>query len=262
MPARLGQHFLKPGRAAELVDLISPRPSDTFLEIGPGGGALTFDLARRCGRLVAIELDRELARKLSARAEREGVANLVVHLGDALDADFAALVPRGSRLVGNLPYAVSSPLLRRFLDARDLFVDAHLMLQREVAERVASPPGSRDYGVLSVLYALWADVTIVQRLGPEDFSPPPRVDSAVIRVRFRREPRVPVADPEAFADLVRLAFTRRRRTVANNLRLSYPDFKQYLKSAGIAEVRRAETLTVAEFARLAEVLPQKTQPNP
>lgn len=258
MPARLGQHFLKPARAAELLDLVAPRATETFLEIGPGGGALTFDLARRCSRLVAVELDRALAARLGERAAREGLANVTIVAKDALDVDFRDLVPPGSRLVGNLPYAVSSPLLRRFLDARALFADAHLMLQREVAERVASPPGSKDYGVLSVLYALWADVSIVQRLGPDDFSPPPRVDSAVIRVKFLETPRVPVRDPQAFANLVRTAFARRRRTVANNLRLSYPDFKHYLRSAGITEVRRAETLTVAEFARLAEALPAGT----
>ena len=129
------------------------------------------------------------------------------------------------------------------------------MLQKEVAERVASPPGSKAYGILSVFYALWSDVSIVQRLRPADFYPPPRVESAVIRCRFLDQPRHAVVDFPAYESLVRLSFTRRRRTIENNLRLRYPDFKHYFKLAGISEVRRAETLTVAEFARLAEVLP-------
>jgi 16S rRNA (adenine1518-N6/adenine1519-N6)-dimethyltransferase len=129
------------------------------------------------------------------------------------------------------------------------------MLQKEVAERVASPPGSKAYGILSVFFALWSDVAIVQRLKPGDFSPPPKVDSAVIRCRFLDQPRHSVKDTGVFEALVRASFIQRRRTIENNLRLRYPDLKHYFKLAGISEVRRAETLTVAEFARLAEVLP-------
>ena len=175
--------------------------------------------------------------------------------GDALELDYRSLVPKGSRLAGNLPYAISSPLLRRFLEHRDHFNDAHLMLQKEVAERVASPPGSKAYGILSVFYALWSEVSIVQRLKPGDFSPPPKVESAVIRCQFLGEPRHAVRSIPALESLVRLSFTQRRRTIENNLRLRYPDLKHYFKLAGISEVRRAETLTVSEFVRLAEVLP-------
>jgi 16S rRNA (adenine1518-N6/adenine1519-N6)-dimethyltransferase len=233
------------------VDLIDPQADDTFLEVGPGALAITTLLARRCRSVTAIEIDRRLVDQLKGQVP----GNVAVVAGDALEMDYRSLVPKGSRLAGNLPYAISSPLLRRFLDHRDHFKDAHLMLQKEVAERVASPPGSRAYGILSVFYALWANVSIVQRLRPGDFSPPPRVDSAVIRCQFLPEPRHAVASIPALETLVRLSFSRRRRTIENNLRLRYPDLKQYFRSVGISEVRRAETLTVSEFARLAGVLP-------
>ena len=251
MPRPFGQHFLRHEPAHDLVDLIDPRRNDTFLEIGPGALAITSLLAARCKTVVAVEIDRQLVDQLKGQVP----GNVTIIRGDALEIDYRTLVPRGSRLVGNLPYAISSPLLRRFLEHRDHFTDAHLMLQKEVAERVASPPGSKAYGILSVFYALWADVSIVQRLKPRDFSPPPRVDSAVIRCRFLGEPRYAVGDIKALESVVRLSFTRRRRTIENNLRLRYPDLKHYFKLVGISEVRRAETLTVAEFARLAEVLP-------
>ena len=254
MPRPFGQHFLRREPAIELVDLIDPEPDETFLEIGPGALAITTLLAARCRSVVAIEIDRRLIDSLRSQAP----GNVTIIQGDALDADFRALVPKGSRLAGNLPYAISSPLLRRFLDHRDHFTDAHLMLQKEVAERIASPPGSKAYGILSVFYALWANVSIVRRLKPHDFSPPPKVDSAVIRCAFLKEPRHSVQDIAAFEALVRLAFTQRRRTIENNLRLRYPDLKHYFRSSGISEVRRAETLTVAEFARLADVLPSPT----
>jgi len=251
MPRPFGQHFLRHEPAHDLVDLIDPRPEETFLEIGPGALAITTLLARRCKEVVAIEIDRRLVAELKGQVP----PNVTIIQGDALELDYRTLVPSGSRLAGNLPYAISSPLLRRFLEHRDHFKDAHLMLQKEVAERVASPPGSKAYGILSVFYALWADVSIVQRLKPRDFTPPPKIDSAVIRCRFLAQPRHPVQDFAAFETLVRLSFTQRRRTIENNLRLRYPDLKHYFKSAGISEVRRAETLTVAEFARLVEVLP-------
>jgi 16S rRNA (adenine1518-N6/adenine1519-N6)-dimethyltransferase len=251
MPRPFGQHFLRHEPARTLVDLIDPQADETFLEVGPGALAITALLARRCHSVTAIEIDRTLVDQLKGQVPQ----NVTIIEGDALEMDYRSLVPKGSRLAGNLPYAISSPLLRRFLDHRDHFQDAHLMLQKEVAERVASPPGSKAYGILSVFYALWANVSIVQRLKPGDFSPPPRVDSAVIRCQFLKEPRHAVRSIPALETLVRLSFTQRRRTIENNLRLRYPDLKQYFRSLGISEVRRAETLTVSEFARLAEVLP-------
>ena len=182
MPRPFGQHFLRYEPAHDLVDLIDPRPEDTFLEIGPGALAITSLLASRCRSVTAIEIDRRLVDDLRGQVP----SNVTIIRGDALELDYRTLVPPGSRLAGNLPYAISSPLLRRFLEHRDHFTDAHLMLQKEVAERVASPPGSKAYGILSVLYALWADVSIVQRLKPHDFS----LQRAVRRRVKRGERRV------------------------------------------------------------------------
>lgn len=250
MPRRLGQHFLREEWAAQLVDVVAPGPEDAFLEIGPGRGALTLPLATRCRRVLAVEIDSVLATQLRSLAP----GNVEIVAADALAVDLGLLLSDGTRLVGNLPYYVSSPLLRRFLDWRPRLRDAHVMLQEEVAERVAAGPGSRAYGILSVLYALWADVDIVLRLPPGAFRPAPRVRSAVVRARFRAEPRTPVRDPGGFERLLRQAFARRRRTLENNLRDSYPNLKEYLRFLDIEGTRRAETLSVVEFARLYAAL--------
>jgi 16S rRNA (adenine1518-N6/adenine1519-N6)-dimethyltransferase len=250
MGRRLGQHFLRPAAVEKLLRVIDPRPDQTFLEIGAGRGALTLPLAGRAARVVAVELDARLAVELQQLA----LPRLTVIPGDALHIDLAALVPRGSRLVGNLPYYVSSPLLRRFLDLRDHVTDVHAMLQEEVARRVASPPGSREYGILSVLFAAWADVDLPLRFPPSAFVPPPRVSSAVLRARFLAEPRVEIADVEGFERLVKTAFARRRRTLENNLRDSYANLKENLRLLNIEGSRRAETLSVVDFARLSRVL--------
>jgi 16S rRNA (adenine1518-N6/adenine1519-N6)-dimethyltransferase len=249
VPRRLGQHFLRAASVPRLLATLEPKPTDTFLEIGPGAGALTLPLAA-VARVVAVEIDGVLAERLRARAP----ASLTVVHGDALRADLAALVPPGARLVGNLPYYISSPLLRRFLEMRGHLRDMHVMLQEEVARRVASPPGSKEYGILSVLYALWADVDIPLRFGPAAFQPPPKVSSALLRARFLPAPRVEVPDLEAFERLVLAAFGRRRRTLENNLRDSYANLKEHLRLLNIEGSRRAETLSVVEFARLASVL--------
>jgi 16S rRNA (adenine1518-N6/adenine1519-N6)-dimethyltransferase len=250
MPRRLGQHFLKPAAVERLLRLVDPRPGEGFLEIGPGKGALTLPLAARAASVSAVELDARLAEELRLRAP----ANVRIVTGDALDADLETLVPRGGRIVGNLPYYVSSPLLRRVLSLRARVRDAHVMLQEEVARRVASPPGSRQYGVLSVLFGLWADLDVPLLFPPGAFSPPPKVRSAVLRVRFLPRPRADVGDPTAFERLVFQAFARRRRTLENNLQDSYPNLKQHLRLLKITGTRRAETLSVGEFASLSKAL--------
>lgn len=250
MPRRLGQHFLRPASVERLLQLIDPRRDQTFLEIGPGKGALTLPLVERAGRVVAVELDRRLAAELQQR----DIPRLTVVPGDALRTDLAALVPKGSRLVGNLPYYVSSPLLRRFLDLRSHVTDLHVTLQEEVARRVASPPGSREYGILSVLFAAWADVDLPLRFPPGAFVPAPKVWSAVLRARFLAAPRVEIDDMAAFEHLVKTAFRQRRRTLENNLRDSYANLKENLRLLNIEGSCRAETLSVVEFARLSRAL--------
>jgi len=246
MPRRLGQHFLRPASVERLLRVISPAPDDVFLEIGPGAGALSLPLAARCARAVAVEIDEALAGRLRARAP----ANLEVVVADALAVDLQALVPKGSRLAGNLPYYLSSPLLRRFLALRAHVRDVHAMLQEEVARRVASPPGSKEYGILSVLYALSAETDVPARFPPGAFAPPPKVSSAVLRARFREEPRAEVADMEGFESFLQKAFARRRRTLENNLLDSYPYLKEYFRFLNVEGSRRAETLSVVEFVAL------------
>ena len=250
MPRRLGQHFLRPASVERLLRVVGPRPDQHFLEIGAGSGALTLPLAARARRVTAVELDPVLADRLQAKAP----ANVTIVRGDALKADLAALAEPGSRLVGNLPYAISSPLLRRFLDLRPRVVDMHVMLQAEVARRIAARPGGKDYGILSVLYALLADVDVPQRFPPGAFAPPPRVSSALLRARFLDQPREEVPDLRALERLLRTAFARRRRTLENNLQDSYANLKEHLKFTDIEGSRRAETLSVVEFARLARAL--------
>jgi 16S rRNA (adenine1518-N6/adenine1519-N6)-dimethyltransferase len=250
MPRRLGQHFLRPASVERLLRVIAPAPHDVFLEIGPGRGALTLPLAERCARVVAVEVDEALAEGLRRRAP----SNVLIVAADALAADLRALVPEGSRLAGNLPYYVSSPLLRRFLSLRGHVRDLHVMLQDEVARRVASPPGSKEYGILSVLYALWADTAIPARFPPSSFSPPPKVASAVLRARFLGDPRAEVEDPAGFLTFLQRAFARRRQTLENNLKDSYPNLKEYFKFLNVEGSRRAETLSVVEFAAIWRAL--------
>jgi 16S rRNA (adenine1518-N6/adenine1519-N6)-dimethyltransferase len=250
MSRRLGQHFLRAPSVERLLRAMAPAPEDVFLEVGPGGGALTLPLAARCRRVVAVELDEALARRLAASAP----ANVEIVAADAKTADLRSLVPRGSRLAGNLPYYVSSPLLRRIVDLHDHVRDAHVMLQEEVAERLAARPGTKDYGILSVLVGVFADVDIPLRFPPGAFSPPPKVDSALLRVRFLARPRVEVGSMEALEKVVTAAFSKRRKTLENNLRLIYPNLKDHLRLLNLTGSRRAETLSVVEFAHLARSL--------
>ena len=250
MPRRLGQHFLRASSVERLLRAVDPRPDESFVEIGPGAGALTLPLAARAGTVVAVELDAALAARLRERAP----ANVHIVTGDALRVDLRELAPAGARLVGNLPYYVSSPLLRRILDLHDRVRDVHVMLQDEVAVRVASPPGSKR---------LRDPVRAVRPLGgrghPAAFPArrlraSPKVDSALLRARFRAAPRAEVDDLAAFERFVQTAFRQRRRTLENNLQDSYPNLKEHLRLLHIEGRRRAETLSVVEFAELYRAL--------
>ncbi len=248
MRRRLGQHFLRSNGVSELLRVIDPQPQDDFLEIGPGRGALTLPLAGRSRTVSAVELDERLADVLRMR----GPANLAVTSGDALEVDLQALLPPGGRIAGNLPYYIGSPLLRRILALHAHARDAHVMVQLEVAERVASPPGLKSYGILSVVAQLVADVSVPMRLGPQAFDPPPEVESAVVRLAFKRP--APTIDLEAFRGFVEKAFVHRRKTLWNNLAPIWPNLKEHLKLLDIEGARRPETLSVVEFLTLYESL--------
>jgi 16S rRNA (adenine1518-N6/adenine1519-N6)-dimethyltransferase len=252
---RFGQHFLEAAWADKVVRAIDPRPDDRFVEIGPGPGALTLRLAPRVAQLVGVELDGEMIALLKPRVP----PNVTLVQADFLEFDLATLpLPRPLRLAGNLPYNVSSPIIFALIDAHrttgDL-VDATLMLQREVAERVAAAPGTRDYGVLSILVQMHAEVRPLLALPPGAFRPAPKVHSAVISLRFR-PPAVLVPDEAAFETMVRTMFMQRLKTLLNALRpyaaSRAGDARAALAGAGIDPTRRPETLQLAELARLAE----------
>jgi 16S rRNA (adenine1518-N6/adenine1519-N6)-dimethyltransferase len=286
---RFGQHFLEPVWARKLVEAIQPAPTDTFLEIGPGRGALTRPLAESGARIVAVEIDRDLAAGLAADAP----PNVTLVTGDFLELDVlpillglmpqeparqAALRSAGPRapaagpgarvrVVGNLPYNVSSPILFRLLELqheRELFVDATLMLQQEVADRIAAPPGSRASGALSIFLQIEADVTRLLSLPPGAFRPAPKVRSAVLRLVFR-PPAVSIRDTALFQAMVRRLFMGRRKTALNALRPFAATLgasaEAALAAAGIRPIRRPETLQLTELARLAEFFSSARRPS-
>lgn len=256
---RFGQHFLEPAWVAKVVDAIDPAPDDTFLEIGPGRGALTAALGPRVRRVIAVEIDRDLAAALPARVP----PNVRLVQGDVLEVDLDALLrdePVPVRVAGNLPYNVSSPILFRLLEAADegrRIRDAVLMLQKEVADRLVAAPATEGYGALAIQVQLVADVDRLLVLPPGAFRPAPKVTSALVRLRFRAA-STEVGDRAAFTRLVRGLFLRRRKTLLNALRpLVEPSgrsAKQVLERAGLTPTGRPETLTVDEMARLAREL--------
>ena len=247
---RFGQHFLHDrGVIERSIDAVGPAPGERLVEIGPGEGALTSPLLARGVRLTVIELDRDLAARLAARPEAGGA--LTVVQGDALKIELAELAGPGERLrlVGNLPYNVSTPLLFRFLEQLPLIRDMHFMLQREVVERMAADPGSKAYGRLSVMLAVACRVTPLFDIGPGAFRPPPKVWSSVVRLEPWPEPPFPLPDPARFAAVVRHAFGQRRKTLRNALSALMDETA--IRAAGCDPGARAETLPPEAFARLA-----------
>ena len=195
----LGQHFLhERGVVEKIILAVDPKPGDRLVEIGPGQGAMTFPLLDRHCRLTAIEFDRDLLEPLAAAARAHGELELI-H-SDVLDVDFTALAGGTPlRLVGNLPYNLSSPILFHALDHAAAIRDMHFMLQKEVVDRMAAGPGGKTYGRLSVMLQAWCEVTALFTVGPGAFRPPPRVDSAVVRLVPRPRASVGIADPAGFA---------------------------------------------------------------
>ncbi len=249
---RFGQNFLHdPIVIRKIVQAIDPQPDDHLVEIGPGQAALTIPLLRAVGRMDAIEIDRDLIPIVQERCAPYG--ELSLHNVDALKFDFAALKTdeRSLRLVGNLPYNISTPILFHLLESRRVIADMHFMLQKEVVKRMAAAPGSRTYGRLSVMLQAWCEVTRLFDIGPGAFKPAPKVDSSIVRLVPRRDETVAIADPERFAALVRAAFAQRRKTLRNNLKGLAEASR--IEALGIDPGCRAETLGVADFKRLAAI---------
>ena len=245
---RFGQHFLTDAAVIDaIVDVIAPQPGDAMVEIGPGLAALTQPLVERLGKLTVIELDRDLAVRLRAHAQ------LSVIEADVLKVDFSVLAAEMRldrlRVVGNLPYNISTPILFHLLDHVAVVQDQHFMLQKEVIDRMVAPPGSKDYSRLSVMLQWRYAMENVLFVPPESFDPPPRVDSAIVRMVPLAEP--PAIDFALFGELVQTAFSQRRKILRNTL-------GKWLDARGFAGEfdlqRRAEEVPVAEYVALAQAV--------
>ncbi len=245
---RFGQHFLvDDGLIHQIVRAIDPRPGQALVEIGPGLGALTQPVLERSGTLTVIELDRDLAKRWRAR---QGVT---VIESDVLNVDFGALAQAAGqslRVIGNLPYNISTPILFHLLPCADRVVDQHFMLQKEVVDRMAAAPGCKDFGRLSVMLQWRFDIESIIDVPPESFDPPPRVDSAVVRMTPLAEP--PAVDAARLGTLVTVAFSQRRKLLRHTLG-RWLDEQHFAGSFDLQ--RRAEEVPVAEYVALAQAVP-------
>ncbi|MFC3552010.1 16S rRNA (adenine(1518)-N(6)/adenine(1519)-N(6))-dimethyltransferase RsmA [Lysobacter cavernae] len=252
----LGQHFLhERGIIDKIVLAVNPQPGDRLVEIGPGQGAITFPLLDRHGELTVIEFDRDLIFPLTEAARAHGTLE-VIHR-DVLTVDFSAIAGEGQiRLVGNLPYNLSSPILFHALDHAAAIRDMVFMLQKEVVDRMAAGPGSKVYGRLGVMLQAYCHVTPLFDVPPGAFRPPPKVDSAVVRLVPRAPETIGIVDPGKFSAVVRDAFGQRRKTLRNAL--SNLCDAAAIEAAGVRPEARAEQIEVADFVRLANHLANAT----
>ncbi|HTV94432.1 MAG TPA: 16S rRNA (adenine(1518)-N(6)/adenine(1519)-N(6))-dimethyltransferase RsmA [Steroidobacteraceae bacterium] len=247
---RFGQHFLHdPAVIRRIIDAVAPQDGERLLELGPGRGAITWSLLERAKRLEAVEIDRDLARALEA--DPRGRGRLRVHVESMLDTDLVRLKGEGPgfRIVGNLPYNISTPMLFRLLSQRAAVADMHFMLQKEVVDRMSAAPGGKQYGRLTVMLAAYAQVEALFDVGPGAFHPQPRVWSAIVRLRPQLEPRFAIGSDAALKCLVSAAFSQRRKTLRNGLKglLGAQD----IEACGIDPQARPQTLAPAQFGRLA-----------
>ena len=252
---RFGQHFLKdPGIIEAIAQAIDPQPGDTVVEIGPGHGAITESLARRAGQLHCVELDRDLAAALRRRFGQRD--NVTIHEADALKFDFCALGD-SLRIVGNLPYNISTPLLFHLLQYRDCILDMHFMLQKEVVDRMAAGPGSKAYGRLGIMLGCYLNIESLFDVPPEAFEPPPEVNSAVVRLDPLPTGTYDITDEAELSALVAKAFMQRRKTLRNALRekADAGDFEALGIDAGL----RPEQLAIADYVRLSNHLLSKSR---
>ena len=250
---RFGQNFLAdPHYVSRILDAVAPSAGDNIVEVGPGLAALTAGLIERARHIAAVEIDRDLAARLRAAYS---TAELTLHEGNALEFDFAALGD-DQRIVGNLPYNISTPLLFRLMAFASRIRDVHVMLQREVVARMAALPGTSDYGRLSVMVQVRFRVTRLFTIPPGAFRPAPKVESAFVRLVPLGADAPRIADADLFSRVVAAAFGQRRKTLRNALAAICDEAA--LRAAGIDPGARGETLGVAEFVRLTEALVRPT----
>jgi 16S rRNA (adenine1518-N6/adenine1519-N6)-dimethyltransferase len=257
---RWGQHFLVDRNIlSKVVRTAGIEETDVVLEVGPGLGVLTLALAKEAKRVIAVEIDKKLVEILQEKLA--DCPNVEIIRKDIMEVDFDDLIERTGqplKVVANLPYQISTPLIFRFIESRSVFASLTLMLQKEVAERMIAPPGGKDYGPLSIFTQIVSDFSIRFFIKPSAFFPPPKVDSAVIHMVWKKKPMAEVEDIEWFKRVVRGSFGYRRKTLMNALKhsgLSLPEEGAgRMKRIGIDPQRRPETLTIEEFVRLADVL--------
>ena len=249
---QFGQHFLHERRYIDLiVHAVNPKPGERVAEIGPGLGAISRPLMEKLGRLTVIELDRDVIAPLTAKVA--GLGELDVVLADVLTVDLSRIAAgQPLRLVGNLPYNISSPILFHALAHRHAVQDMHFMLQKEVVDRMAAGPGSKVFGRLSVMLQAYCEVSSLFDVPPGAFSPPPKVDSAVVRLVPRPETSIGIQDHTLFAQVVKAAFAQRRKTIRNTLR-ELADSAQ-LEAVGIDPGARAEAIAVSAYVQLSNLL--------
>ena len=257
---RLGQHFLVDRNILnKVIRTAQVRKEDVVLEVGPGLGGMTLALAREAKKVIAVEIDPRLATMLKEKVA--GHRNVEVMESDILKVDFKDFSETEGhplKVVANLPYQISTPLLFRFIESREVFSAFTLMLQKEVAERMVAPPGKKDYSPLSIFVQLYLDASIRFFIKPSAFFPPPKVESAVVNMVWKDKPMVEAENEDWFKRVVRACFGYRRKTLSNALKhseLSLPEsIGLKMEKIGIDPRRRPETLTIQEFASLAEVL--------
>lgn len=257
---RFGQNFLVDANIIErIVGAIAPEPGDRLVEIGPGQGALTELLLQHCPALTAVELDRELIPLLEVKFRRYPQFDLIQQ--DALKFDFARLAEgRPLRIVGNLPYNISTPLLFHLLGFRQQLQDMHFMLQKELVDRLSAVPGGKAYGRLSVMAQYYCQVQALFPVPPQSFQPAPKVDSAIVRlVPYATLPH-PAKDEKLLAQIVSVVFQQRRKTLRNALKPLYPDLDP--RQLPVAAERRPQTLSVGEFVQLADFCGSRVKGEP
>ncbi len=253
---RFGQHFLHDKQIIQrIVEMIAPQPGQHLVEIGPGQGALTVPILRKIGQLDVIEIDRDLIPPLKSRCADKG--NLIVHEADALEFDFAELAEPDQplRVIGNLPYNISTPLIFHLLHYAHDILDMHFMLQKEVVERLAAQPGTEDYGRLSIMMQYHCQVIPLFNVSPAAFYPPPQVESSVVRLIPYQEISHFARDYKHFSLLVREAFSHRRKTLRNSLKELIDDAEW--KTIAVDSHLRPEQLRVEDYVNISNQLNPK-----
>lgn len=249
----LGQHFLNNQKIiAQIIEAVAPQPSDYFLEIGPGEGALTTKLLPLVHSINAIELDQDIIPALKKNCANSKNSNsLYIHQADILKFDFTQFSPL-FRLVGNLPYNISTPILFKAIENISLIKNMYFMLQKEVAERITAPPGSKTYGRLSVMLQYYCETELLLYVPPGAFSPPPKINSAFIKLTPRNIYKIVAQDKNLFSEIVRSAFCKRRKIISNSLK-KYITAVQ-LKTININPTLRPEQLGVDEFVSISNAI--------